>query len=166
MYKPMLFIAIVLLLSCKTTTYYIVRHAEKESSTTMSDNAMTSDVPLSEEGRQRAEALKGLLRGENIKYIFSTDYIRTKSTAQPLANALNVRIEIYDPKDVSFVSRLKSLDGNALIVGHSNTVDELVNELAGKKEISGDLPDSDYGDLFVVRKKGNKLEFEKKHFGR
>jgi broad specificity phosphatase PhoE len=166
MYKPMLFIAIVLLLSCKTTTYYIVRHAEKESSTTMSDNAMTSDVPLSEEGRQRAEALKGLLRGENIKYIFSTDYIRTKSTAQPLANALNVRIEIYDPKDVSFVSRLKSLDGNALIVGHSNTVDDLVNELAGKKEISDDLPDSDYGDLFVVRKKGNQFSFEKKHFGR
>jgi phosphohistidine phosphatase SixA len=166
MYKSLLFVAIVFLLSCKTTTYYIVRHAEKESSTTMSGNAMTSDVPLSEQGRQRAEALKDLLRRENIKYIFSTNYIRTKSTAQPLAEALNVRIEMYDPKDVSFVSRLKSLDGNALIVGHSNTVDELVNELAGKKEISGDLPDSDYGDLFVVRKKGNKLEFEKKHFGR
>ena len=162
----MLFVAIVLLLSCKTTTYYIVRHAEKESSTTMSGNAMASDVPLSEEGRQRAEALKDLLRGENIKYIFSTNYIRTKSTAQPLADALNVPIEIYDQKDTSFVNRLKSLDGNALIVGHSNTVDDLVNELAGKKEISGDLPDSDYGDLFIVRKKRNQFSFEKKHFGR
>ncbi|HTM91491.1 MAG TPA: histidine phosphatase family protein [Flavisolibacter sp.] len=142
MYKPMLFVAIVFLLSCKTTTYYIVRHAEKES-LTMPGNAMTSDVPLSEPGRQRAEALKDLLRGENIKYIFSTNYIRTKSTAQPLAAALNVPIEIYDQKDASFVSKLKSLDGNALIVGHSNTVDDLVNELAGKKEISGDLPDSE-----------------------
>ncbi|MBO9683483.1 MAG: histidine phosphatase family protein [Flavisolibacter sp.] len=166
MYKSLLFVAIVFLLSCKTTTYYIVRHAEKESSTTMPGNVMTSDVPLSDEGRQRAEALKDLLRGENIKYIFSTNYIRTKSTAQPLAEAFNVHIEIYDPKDASFVSRLKSLDGNALIVGHSNTVDDLVNELAGKKEISGDLPDSEYGDLFIVRKKGNQFSFEKKHFGR
>lgn len=165
MYKSILFVAIVFLLSCKTTTYYIVRHAEKESATTMSGNAMTSDVPLSEAGKQRAQALKDLLQKENVKYIFSTNYIRTKSTVQPLANDLNVPIEIYDPKDPGFVSKLKSLNANVLVVGHSNTVDDLVNELAGKKEVNGDLPDSEYGDLFVIKKKGNQIVFEKKHFG-
>jgi phosphohistidine phosphatase SixA len=165
MYKSIVFIASVFFLSCKTTTYYIVRHAEKESSATMASNSMASDVPLSEAGKQRAEALKDVLQKENIKYIFSTNYIRTKSTVQPLSNAINIPIEFYDQKDAGFVGKLKSLDGNVLIVGHSNTVDDLVNELAGKKEINGDLPDSEYGDLFVVKKKGNTLTFEKKHFG-
>jgi 2,3-bisphosphoglycerate-dependent phosphoglycerate mutase len=160
MSKPILFIITLFLLSCKTATYYIVRHAEKETT-----NTMTSDVPLSDAGRQRAEALKELLQKENIKHIFSTNFIRTKSTAQPLANAISIPIEIYDPKDTNFISKLKSLDGNILIVGHSNTVDDLVNELSGKKEVNGDLTDSEYGDLFIVRKKGNKITFEKKHFG-
>jgi broad specificity phosphatase PhoE len=165
MYKSIAFFATVLILSCKTTTYYIVRHAEKESSAAMTSNTMSSDVPLSEAGKQRAEALRELLQKENIKYIFSTNYIRTKSTVQPLSHAINIPIEVYDPKDAGFVKKLKSLDGNALIVGHSNTVDDLVNELAGKKEINGDLSDSEYGDLFVVKKKGSTLSFEKKHFG-
>jgi len=162
MYKFIFFIALVLL-SCKTTSYYIVRHAEKETSTT--NTTMTSDVPLSEAGKQRAEALKELLKNESIKHVFSTNYIRTKSTAQPLAEAIHVPTETYDPKDPQFVSKLKTLNGNVLVVGHSNTVDDLVNELAGKKEIQGDLPDSAYGDLFVVKKKGKRMIFEKKHFG-
>jgi broad specificity phosphatase PhoE len=165
MYKPVLFLAVVLLLSCKATTYYVVRHAEKESSTEMTKNAMTSDVPLSEAGKQRAEALKNTLQKENIKYIFSTNYIRTKSTAQPLAMTLDIPIETYDQKDTVFMTRLKSLNGNALIVGHSNTVDDMVNDLMGKKEIIGDLPDSEYGDLFIVRKKGNHFTFVKTYFG-
>ena len=165
MYKSIFIVAGLFLLSCKTTTYYIVRHAEKETSTTMSASTMTSDVPLSEAGKQRAEALKDLLEKENIKHIFSTSFIRTKSTAQPLADAIHVPIKMYDPKDSAFVSKLRSLDGNILIVGHSNTVDDLVNELSRKKEINGDLPDSEYGDLFVIKKKGNKISFKKKHFG-
>jgi phosphohistidine phosphatase SixA len=166
MYKSIVFIVTLFLLSCKTTTYYLVRHAEKESSTTMSSSAMTTDVPLSEAGRQRAEALKDLLKNEDIKYIFSTNFIRTKSTAQPLATALNIPVEIYDQKDAGFANRLKSIDGNVLIVGHSNTVDELVNELAGQKEVNGDLPDSAYGDVFIIKRKGNQISFEKKHFGK
>jgi 2,3-bisphosphoglycerate-dependent phosphoglycerate mutase len=160
MYKTILLVVTVFLVSCKTTTYYIVRHAEKQPATTM-----TSDVPLSDAGRQRAQALRDLLQKENIKYIFSTNYVRTKSTVQPLADAIQVPVETYNPNDTAFISRLKSLNGNALIVGHSNTVDDLVNNLTGRREVNGDLPDSEYGDLFVVKKKGNRFTFERKHFG-
>ena len=166
MNKLIFILAVLFLLSCKTTTYYIVRHAEKETPTAMSNTTMTSDVPLSEAGKQRAEALKEILQNENIKHIYSTNFVRTKSTAQPLADTIHVPVEIYDPKDPAFISKLKSLDGNVLIVGHSNTVDDLVNELSGKKEINGDLPDTEYGDLFIVKKKGSKITFEKKHFGK
>ena len=48
--------ALISLMSCTTTKFYVVRHAEKET------NTMSGDVPLSEAGRQRAEALKELLR--------------------------------------------------------------------------------------------------------
>jgi len=164
MYKFIMLLALVVV-SCKTTSYYVARHAEKETATTASTATMTSDVPLSEAGKQRAQALKDLLLKEKIKYVFSTNYIRTKSTAQPLADDIHVPIETYDPKDPQFISKLKALNGNTLIIGHSNTVDDLVNELTGKKEIQSDLPDSAYGDLFVIRKKGKRMTFERKHFG-
>ena len=161
MYKIFLLVIILFLASCKTTTYYVVRHAEKEAA-----NTMTNDVPLSAEGRQRAEALKDVLLDKKIQSIYSTNYLRTKSTAQPLAEAKNIVIQMYDPRDTGFVSRVKSLHGgDVLIVGHSNTVDDIVNKLEGKTVIPGDLPESEYGDLFVVKRKGKKYSFEKKHFG-
>lgn len=161
MLRSILITATIFLASCKAvTTYYVVRHAEKESST------MTSDVALSQAGKQRAEALKDVLRNESIKYIYSTNYIRTKTTAQPLADAINVPVQTYNPNDTAFITTIKNLGkGNVLIVGHSNTVDDLVNKLMGTKEIAGDLQDSEYGDLFVVKRKGTIYFFEKKRFG-
>lgn len=160
MYKLLWIALIASFVSCKTTTYFVVRHAEKETT-----NTMTSDVPLSGAGKQRADALREMLRSENIRHIYSTNYIRTKSTAQPLADAIHVPAEVYDPRDTTFIPRIKSMNGNILIVGHSNTVDDLVNQLMGKKQMAGDLPDSEYGDLFVIKKKGNHYTFERKHFG-
>lgn len=150
--------SLVFFTSCRTT-YYIVRHAEKATTLTM-----TSDVPLSAQGEARAIALKDSLIKKKISHIFSTQYIRTKATAQPLSDAIHVPIETYDPKDMQFVARLKELKGNSLMVGHSNTVDELINGLTGQ-QLLHDLPDSAYGDLFIVTKKGKHYSFEKKHFG-
>lgn len=169
MYKLLFFLTVVFL-SCNatnttTTTYYIVRHAEKAPGSMMSDSTMTTDVPLSEGGEKRAVALKEKLGDEKISHIFSTNFLRTRSTVQPLADALNIPIETYSVDDRDFVSKLKTMDGKIVIVGHSNTVDDLVNGLTGKKEISGDLPESEYGDLFVVKKKGDDFSFDKQHFG-
>lgn len=161
MTKTFCFLALLFFISCKTTTYYIVRHAEKET------NTMATDVPLSVDGKQRAEALKDALVNQNIRFIYSTNYIRTKATAQPLAGAKNININLYDPRDTAFVTRIKNMNsGNVLIVGHSNTVDDLVNNLSERMVIPGDLPDTQYGDLFVVKKKGKKYSFQKGHFGK
>lgn len=158
-----IFIAAVFLLSCKTaTTFYVVRHAEKESTATM-----MTDVPLSAAGKERAEALDQLLRSKAIDHIYSTNTARTIATAMPLSKDKGVKIETYDPRDTGFVSRLKRIEkGGVLVVGHSNTVDDIVNGLAGQIKVPGDLPDSEYGDLFVVKRKGKKYGFEKKHFGK
>lgn len=154
-----LFFAIALA-SCNASTYYVIRHAERVNSPSMS-----ADVPLTESGKQRAEALKKALSGKKITQIYSTNYNRTKATVTPIAEERNVKIQLYDPRDTSFVTRLKKISkANVLVVGHSNTIDDIVNQLAGTREIPGDLPDTQYGDLYVVRIKGNKTTVEKKRY--
>src|SRR5687767_8355694 len=99
--KPLLISCLaILLFSCKTTTYFVVRHAEK------AENTMSGDVPLSETGKQRADALKEALKKKGVGTIYSTNYVRTKSTAQPLADAIGITIQTYDPKDSTFVPRI------------------------------------------------------------
>ncbi len=164
MLKYLLVFAVVIFTSCKTTTFFVVRHAEKET------NTMTSDVALSDAGKQRAEALKELLKDKKIGTVYSTNYIRTKTTAQPLADAVGVTIQVYDPRDTTFIRRIvntgnKDKEGNMLIVGHSNTVDDIVNALMGRRAVPGDLPETQYGDLFVVKKRGKKFTLDTKHFG-
>lgn len=163
--KPILITCLaILLVSCKTTTYFVVRHAEKAEAT------MSGDVPLSEAGKLRAEALKETLKKKGVGTIYSTNYLRTKSTAQPLADAVGTTIQTYDPGDSTFIPRIKKLgkkdnEGNVLIIGHSNTVDDIVNRLVGERIVEGDLPDSQYGDLYVVKQKGKKFSLQHKHFG-
>ena len=155
------FIAIVFWSCTATTNYYIVRHAEKE---TVTDTLIkSSSVPLSQQGVKRAESLRELLKDKEIKYIFSTNTVRTKATAQPLSDAIKIPIEIYNGGDSSFVQHLKELNGNVLVVGHTNTVDDIVNGLTGKTLLK-DLPETQYGDLFIVRKKGNDFTLEKTHY--
>ncbi|MGZ5285947.1 MAG: SixA phosphatase family protein [Flavisolibacter sp.] len=164
MLKYLLLLLVVFFTSCSTTTFFVVRHAEKET------NTMTSDVALSEKGRQRAEALKELLKDQKIGTVYSTNYIRTKSTAKPLAEAVGVTIQVYDPRDSTFISRIvntgnKDREGNMLIVGHSNTVDDIVNALMGSRVVPGDLPETQYGDLYVVKKRGKKFILDTRRFG-
>ena len=127
---------------------------------------MSNDPPLSDAGRQRAAALKETLKGKKIGYIFSTNTIRTRSTAEPLREWLNLTTETYQPiPEPAFFARLLSLKKNVLLVGHSNTVDDLVNKLCGSIKIPGDLADTAYDNLFVVRKKGKRMSFKNKKYG-
>lgn len=154
------------LLTACSHTYYVVRHAEKASPSTGNTMSSPNNPPLSFEGEQRAQALKETLKDSKIAYIFSTNTTRTISTAEPLRAQLGLTTEHYGPMpDSAFIQKLKGLKKNVLIVGHSNTVDDVVNGLTGKKTVPGDLPDSEYNSLFVVTYKGNKVSFEKRSFG-
>ena len=148
--------------ACSSTSYFVVRHAEKETQ----NSNMTSDVPLSAEGKQRAEALKDKLQNKKVQHIYSTNTLRTRSTAQPLSEVVGVSIQTYDHRDTSFVSRIKALPkGNVLIVGHSNTIDDLVNQFYPQAQLK-DLPDSQYGDLFIIKRKGQRYSLQVDHFGK
>jgi phosphohistidine phosphatase SixA len=143
------------LFSC-TTTYYIVRHAEKAAA----EPNMSSDVPLTDAGKQRAEKLKEILKDKKIGYVFSTNTIRTKTTAEQTANYFKIKTELYTKPDSTFIYKLKSLKKNMLIAGHSNTVDDIVNMLCNETKVDADLKDNEYDNLFVVRRKGGRYFFE------
>jgi len=142
--------------------YYIVRHGEKA----VQEQHMSSDVPLSAAGEQRARDLKEVLKSKSIKSVYSTNTIRTRSTAQPTADYFNLSIQLYNSKpDSSFISQMKSKNENILIVGHSNTIDDIVNKLCGETKVPGDLSEKEFDNLFIVKKKGKKFVFIPKKYG-
>jgi len=162
-------LVLLILSSCNPVKYYIVRHAEKATATTGTVMNTPDDPPLSAAGRVRAIELREALKNKGIRYIFSTNTTRTISTAQPLEELQGgTKIEIYNTKDSldHFIAKIKEIQkGNVLIVGHSNTVDDIVNKLAGEIKVPKDLPDSEYDNLYIVTKKGNRFKFENKTYG-
>lgn len=106
---------------------YLVRHAEKQ----LADPA-NKDPDLTLQGQQRAAQLARVLRDSGIKSIYSTDYRRTRQTAAPLADKLQLQITEYDPSNLpALASRLRASSASALVVGHSNTTPQLVELLSG-----------------------------------
>jgi phosphohistidine phosphatase SixA len=156
----------VLLTAC-SHTYYIVRHAEKAVPSAGVAMNTPDDPPLSDAGTKRAETLTAELKDKNISHIFSTNTRRTRSTAEPLSKATGLNIQTYGPRpDSTFINQLKKLKRNSLVIGHSNTVDEIVNGLAGGNRIN-DLADSEYDNLFVVKYKrffGTSISYERKKY--
>lgn len=152
-------------------TIYVVRHAEKATGIDPETMQTIKDPPLSLEGQERALALKQLLGSKNIKHIYSTNTLRTISTARPLKELyLGMNIQLYSPKPDStdaFIQKVKKIKkGDVLIVGHSNTVDDLANKLAGTTVVPGDLKDSEYDNLFILKRKGNSYKFRRDKYGK
>ncbi|HLK28422.1 MAG TPA: histidine phosphatase family protein [Puia sp.] len=142
-----LLIISLFLTSC-SQTYYIVRHAEKDTS-----DQTAKDPSLTEAGKQRAEKLKEILKDENITNVFATNTVRAKSTAQPTADYFHINIEQYSKTDSAFFAQLKKIKKNVLIIGHSNTVKNIVNGLCNKEKLKADLKDDEFDNLFTVKYK-------------
>mgnify|MGYP001270039000 CR=1 FL=1 len=150
-------VVFVILASSCSHRYFIVRHAEKM---TVAPN-MNSDVGLSVPGEQRADDLLDRLKKDKIKYAFTTQTVRTISTITPTADYFNIDIQFYGPKpDSVFINKLRALKKNTLIVGHSNTVDDIVNMLCGTIKVPADLKDNEYDHLFIIKKRGNRYLFK------
>ena len=133
------------------TAIFLVRHAEKAT------EANEATVPLSDAGRARAERLAGILRDAGIDAIYVTDTDRARQTAAPLARSRKVEIRTYahrgadgKPAPQLVVDRLKkeAPAGRALVVGHSNTLPDILAALGHTEKI--EIPTSQFDDLFVI----------------
>lgn len=160
----LLFVAFVFLFSCspkqEPKTIYVVRHAEKQ--------LVGDDPELSVAGSARAVKLGQILEGKAIDHVFSTDFVRTRATVQPLINAQPaLSIEIYDvKKQDDLVKELRGRKGNAVVVGHSNTIHHVVNYFVQEGEKYPELEDVEYNYIFeVTLEKDGRSRVERKLFG-
>ena len=109
----------------KPLKVFLVRHAEKVD--------QSRDPDLSEAGYRRAATLADMLRSANIEHVHSSDYMRTRKTAAPIAELFGLEVRLYDPRTLpSFAEQLKEEGGIHLVVGHSNTTPALTELLGGE----------------------------------
>ena len=129
-------------------TVFVVRHAERADSGA-AGGMMAKDPDLSDAGRARAAALATVLKDAGITAIYTTELKRTQQTAAPLAKVLGVPVTTISANDTrTLVGKIKAATGNVLVVGHSNTVPDVIKALGVSTPVT--LADADYDNLFVV----------------
>lgn len=142
----------VVISEIKTSTFYFIRHAEKDRTDPSDKNPHLSEI-----GKARANHWSEILGNIKFDVVYSTDYNRTKETAQPTATKNNLEIKLYDPKQINAESFLKDNEGKTvLIVGHSNTTPAFVNKILGSNKYQ-DIDDSNNGNLYIVTIIGDKI---------
>lgn len=115
------------------TVVIVVRHAEKSTDD-------PKDPSLSEQGSARANKLAEVLKDAGVKVVYATQYKRTQQTGLPTATQSGVQVEVRPAtkenaksysSDLLKEIRKKHKGQTVLIVGHSNTVPEIVRDIAG-----------------------------------
>ena len=129
----------------ETTTYYLIRHAEK----IRTDNS-NKNPHLTKKGESRAKHWRTVFANVNFDMVFSTNYHRTLETATPTAKTKNIKIQFYNPRtlyNVNFQSITKGK--TVLVVGHSNTTPAFVNKIIGENKYA-DIEDNNNSNLYIV----------------
>ena len=154
-------LCISLLNSCKDpvekdqTTYYLIRHAEKDRS-----DSTNRDPELTQKGLDRAQHWTRYFETVQLDHVYSTNYQRTMQTAGPTAAAKNLTISSYDPRNLyDSIFRKETKNKNILIVGHSNTTPAFVNKIIGE-DFYRDMDDSDNESLYIVKVSEDSVEHE------
>ena len=110
---------------------------------------MADDPPLSPAGEQRAARLAAMLAQSGIRQIYTSEFKRTRQTAAPLADKLKVKPVMAAAQDPApLLAQLKKAAGPALVVGHANTLPDLMKALGVTEPVT--IGDDDYDNLFVV----------------
>jgi phosphohistidine phosphatase SixA len=132
------------------TTIIVVRHAEKSTDD-------PRDPSLSAAGQERARDLIAVLKSAGVTDIYTTQYKRTRQTAEPFAQQSGISI-VERPvnaansatyaRDLTQEILTRSAGKAVLVVGHSNTVPDIVKALSGSAVAP--IADSEYDHVFVV----------------
>jgi broad specificity phosphatase PhoE len=128
------------------TVVILVRHGEKGTQP-------PQDPPLSEQGQARAMALVNVARQAGVTAIVTTQFERTRKTAEPTAIELKVTPESVQAGGAAHAKAvaeqvMKHAGGTVLVVGHSNTIPAIVGALGAPQP--KELCDSEYDLVFTV----------------
>ena len=129
----------------EVTTYYLIRHAEKDRSDKTNRNPH-----LNEKGLERAKKWSQVFTNIEFDVIYSTDYHRTRETAFPTVEANKISLELYDTRSINYEEFLRNNQGKTvLIVGHSNTTPLFTNKLLGDNKYD-QIDDNNNANLYIV----------------
>ncbi|PQJ73102.1 SixA phosphatase family protein [Polaribacter butkevichii] len=146
--------AFAFLTSCtsnETTTYYLIRHAEKDRT-----NGTNRNPNLNKKGQERAKKWADHFKNIHLDAIYSTNYNRTLQTATPTAESKNLEIIKYNPRKMyDSIFQQETKGKTVLVVGHSNTTPAFVNKILGEKKYK-DIDDNDNASLYTVTITGDK----------
>lgn len=137
------------------TTVFLIRHAERA-------DEPRQDPPLTEKGVARSAALARLLSTAGVKAIYTSQFARTKLTAEPLAKqlgvtatAISLKTSPSNPRAIADESTKETVDkimshagGSVLVVGHSNSIPDVIKMLGG--DVVPTIDEKKFDDLFVV----------------
>lgn len=142
-----------------TSTFYFIRHAEKDRS-----DLDDVDPELNQKGLGRAMHWAEILRDVPLDAVYTTDFERTAMTAAPTSVKNDITVQYYEP-EIMDVEQFKAdnLGKNVLVVGHSNTTHDLVNKIIGENKYH-EMEDDDNGSLFIVQQVNENTSSQRLHF--
>jgi broad specificity phosphatase PhoE len=129
----------------------LVRHAERADGGAPAPMmpGTPADPLLSAAGEARAARLATMLADSGVKAIFATEFKRTQDTGKPLAATLGLKVQSMPASDTAaLVAKLKAEHASdvVLVVGHSNSVPEVIKALGGPDVT---IADTEFDALFV-----------------
>ena len=134
-----------------TTTYYLIRHAEKDR--TVQTN---SDPNLNSQGLLRADMWAKYFDSIALDAVYASNYKRTLQTATPTAVNKGVAVQVYDTNSMyDELFQKATLGKTVLIVGHSNTTPAFVNLILAQEKYQS-MNDNDNSSVYIVTIKGAK----------
>jgi 2,3-bisphosphoglycerate-dependent phosphoglycerate mutase len=122
---------------------FLVRHAEK-----VEGAADPKNPELSSAGRVRAASLAAMFKDADVKAVFASEYTRTQQTAQEIARVAGVAVTVVPAKETAaLITKLQEINGNAVVVGHSNTLPEIIKALGVATDLQ--IAETEYDNLFI-----------------
>jgi broad specificity phosphatase PhoE len=124
-------------------TIILVRHAERTSN--------QGDLPLSEAGRERAALLARMLGHSGITHVFTSEMIRTRETAGPLASRLSlVPVVVPVEQRDALVAQLRRLPRGAvaLVVNHGGPIPDIIRQLGAPQPSA--IGEEQFDRMFIV----------------
>ena len=155
-YFFLLFFTVSIFSACSsenTTTYYLIRHSEKDRT-----NEMNANPHLNFEGEKRAQKWANYFETIKIDAVYSTKYFRTVETATPTARTKGLKINYYNPRKLNdSIFQIETEGKTVLVVGHSNTTPAFANAILND-DVYENMDDRDNSSLYIVTVSGDQKE--------
>ena len=120
-------------------TVILVRHGERDPAGTDA---------LSPKGKARAALLATMFADTGVSAIFTSEFTRTKQTAQPLATKVGIAAQQIAAAPAAAKAQILGGGPCVVVIGHSDTVPAFIELLGGPSGI--EIEESVFDRMFVL----------------